>query len=355
MKIAIVTLPLGLNYGGIMQNYALQQVLKRLGHSPVTINCVEPRARRLRDYPRFVASALRTIVMRIRGKYRRFVRLRKVSIPTAQAKFMAKHLTLTPSITDYTPFGDIFDAYIAGSDQVWRPAYTTHLRDMFLGFVPPSKARRFSYAASFGVDTWEYTPGQTEMAQDISSRLDAVSVRELSGVDLCREHLGLSAEVVLDPTLLLEKEDYMTLCDESKDGSQYLGTYVIDGHPHRFKAIFDACRSLEMPHKDVDPNVCSITQWLAMFRDAKYIVTDSFHGTVFSIIFRKPFAVLVNNDRGASRFHSLLASLGLEDRIVSGNQNPATILSGEIDWPEVEKRLDVMKSQSIEFLKECLK
>lgn len=354
MKIAIVTLPLGLNYGGIMQNYALQQTLKRLGHTPETLNYIDPRRRRITDYPRFVASAMRTLVMRCKGQYRRFVKLKNVSIPKAQTRFMNTYLSLTKPMTDYTPFGQDYDAYITGSDQVWRPAYTTHLLDMYLRFVTAPRSLRISYAASFGVDTWEYSPKQTHDAAELIKKFDAISVREFSGTELCRDHFDVSATVVLDPTMLLTKEDYLPLCAPKHNEAIFLGSYVIDGHPHRFRTIFETCSSLNIRHKDIDPNARPITEWLAMFRDASYIITDSFHGTVFSILFNKPFVVLVNKDRGASRFYSILSKLGLENRIASENHSPAEILSLQIDWTDVNSRLDSLRTKSLEFLIKAL-
>ena len=202
------------------------------------------------------------------------------------------------------------DAFVVGSDQVWRPKYAPNLGDVFLGFVKTSGVRRISYAASFGVDHWEFSPKQTKFCSALAKRFNAVSVREESGVKICKENLGVDATWVLDPTLLLDKEDYAEICkDVPVETKQILAAYVLNIDD----SILGLCKSiakekgLELKVFSADTKAkISVPEWLAMFRDASYVVTDSFHGTAFSIIFGKEFKCLYNESRGSARFESLL-------------------------------------------------
>lgn len=313
MKIAIVTQALLNNYGGIIQNYAVQWALKKLAHDPITFdfcqkNHYEPL---LKILPRRI---LYTIVKIFSGK-----KIKARSIPRYQKRsslmnsFVKSNITLTKGIKKYK-LKDVIncgaDAILVGSDQVWRPQYNYFLEDMFLAFSKKIDVKRVSYAASFGVDEWEYTPKQTKICSALAKKFNAISVREESGVKLCKEHLGVDATWVLDPTLLLKKEDYLNLCQEIPvNSSRFMAVYVLNLNDS-VKAAYENVakeKKLEVKYFAADANATlSIPEWLAMFRDASYVVTDSFHGTVFSIIFEKDFKCFYNETRGAARFESLL-------------------------------------------------
>ena len=202
------------------------------------------------------------------------------------------------------------EAIIVGSDQVWRPKYNYRIEDMFLKFAEKLPVRRIAYAASFGVDNWEYTSKQTFECAALAKKFDAISVREESGVKLCKEHLGVDATWVLDPTLLLTKEDYESICrDTPVCNEKYIAVYVLDENEN-VTATYEkesAARGLVVKkfHADSESTL-TVPEWLAMFRDASFVVTDSFHGTVFSIICGKEFKCIYNEGRGAARFESLL-------------------------------------------------
>lgn len=214
------------------------------------------------------------------------------------------------SLSRYPELTNQFDAFVVGSDQVWRPKYAPNIDDAFLVFLKKDSARRVAYAASFGVDNWEYTPQQTEKCAAFAKKFNDISVREESGVDLCKENFGVEAAWVLDPTLLLNKEDYFELCkDVPVKKGNVLAVYMLDAND----AVLSLCHKIAM-ERGLELNVVSadaraslsVPEWLAMFRDASYVVTDSFHGTVFSIIFGKEFNCIYNETRGKARFESLL-------------------------------------------------
>lgn len=314
MKIAIVTQALLENYGGILQNYALQQTLKAIGHSPATID-FHPLTNFYNEFPRVFGSWLKTLYLRFfKHTKRHFARFHQPKQRHSLFEnFVSQNFELTESVNEYNKDflqKNNLDLVIVGSDQVWRPNMNLCIEDMFLAFANDFPIKRISYAASFGVDEWEYTPKQTKVCSALAKKFNAISVREESGVKLCKEHLGVNATWVLDPTLLLKKEDYLKLCQEVPvNSSCFMAVYVLNLNDS-VKATYESIakeKNLEVKYFAADANATlSIPEWLAMFRDASYVVTDSFHGTVFSIIFEKEFKCIYNETRGVARFESLL-------------------------------------------------
>lgn len=356
MRIGIYTQQLYNNYGGILQNFALQQVLKNLGHNPITID-FRPRSSLLF----YLIAQFKTIVyFFIPGQKRKFRKFkRKAKRDKQLTLFINKYISVTHRIQKIFPCivsKYKIEAIIVGSDQVWRPKYNI-LENSFLSFAKSDKIVKIAYAASFGVDNWEYTDKQTKICSNLVKHFKAVSVRETSGIHLCREYLNIKAVETLDPTLLLDKNQYISLCTEVKQNkSVFMAVYILDINEEKIKLIDSFSRMLNFKPVffSAEFNVTlSIQEWLSMFRDASYVITDSFHGTVFSIINEKPFISIVNEKRGADRFFSLLSKVGLENRIMTENE----IVNFEdipIDWNLVSSIIDKEKQESINFLKEVL-
>lgn len=311
MKVGIITLPLFYNYGGILQNFALQKALIKLGHTPITFD----RAVKKIPFWKYWASWLKSFCFTYLLRHPRpFVKRSSFNRDPIFDTFIQKNICCSHKINSYR--AELIkkfqvDAIIVGSDQVWRPKYNRNLKDMFLDFCKKEKdLKRISYAASFGVENWEYSLEQTTECSVLAKIFDAISVREESGVTLCKEHLGVDASWVLDPTLLLTKDDYCDVCKEVPiTQEKFLAAYVLDMND----SIRSQCesiakeRGLALKFFEANTNaVLTVPEWLAMFRDASYVVTNSFHGTVFSIIFEKEFRCLYNQSRGSARFESLL-------------------------------------------------
>lgn len=356
MKIGILTQHFLLNYGGIIQNFALQQVLLKLGHEPLTFEhdtCYS----RTRWLLRTAKQILKTRSLKGLPVY-----------PVYQGrvgnknfiKFVLKNIR-SVTVKDFTPaftqkYG--LDAYVVGSDQVWRPAFNLgpRLGNMFLDFAGDG-VKKISYAASFGCKEWEYTEEQERKCGVLAKRFDAISVREASGVELCKEHFGVKATLVLDPTLLLNKEDYAKVCDDVPKKQKHIFVYslVVGEEVLTVAKKLSEATMLPIVVKQAGDKVKkedTIEDWFAEFRDADYVVTDSFHGMVFSIIFNKPFSIVMNPSGGNDRYLSLLSQLGLMARIVSDDLQP--VYSG-IDWSDVNHRLTELRKASIDFLKTNLK
>lgn len=357
MRIGIVTQPLEMNYGGILQNWALQQVLKRLGHDPITIDAYQRFST-----PHYVYNYVRARLNQVMGKPFKLPRRYHGAMRSKRTgEFIENHITKTKVMWEYKP-GVVkkyrLDTLLVGSDQVWRIWYIrNHLTDMYLAFASGLPVKKVAYAASLGVDIWEYTPEQTVACAPFAQQFDAISVRERSGVELCRKYLGVEAECTLDPTLLLEGKDYDGIIDDEIEASEpYLAVYCLDITPIK-EAFFNQMaqeRGLKVRYFWSGwTSKLSIPKWLAMFRNATMVVTDSFHGMVFSILFGKEFYVLCNPHRGNSRMTDLLEQLGLESRLLS-DAEPVEPENSEIDWAGAYSRLERRRQESIDFLKNSL-
>lgn len=309
MKVGILTLPFVNNYGGILQNYAMQAAIRKCGMEPITLDVESPKT----PVWIFIASWIKSFIFVLFGKKRAFPKTRVNKRSELLNDFIRSSISTTEELKNLNE--DILKKYgvtavVVGSDQVWRPKYTPDISKMFLDFVKNENTKRIAYAASFGVDGWEYTPQQTVVCSELAKKFDAISVRESSGVHLCKEYLGAKAIWTLDPTLLLSKGDYETLCcDVPIENTPFLAAYILektDDIKVKCKQIASE-RGLTIKWFTADNAASlSIREWIAMFRDASYVVTDSFHGTVFSIIFAKEFKCVCNESRGSARFESLL-------------------------------------------------
>lgn len=369
-NIAIMTQQLGFNYGGIMQNYALQKVLSDMGysvetidrdddnpHSPARILAFNVKSLFLRHALRRENITFRD-VNKILYHNRRFIRKRiRLSAPKRSTEALEKYFKRKK-----------FKSVVVGSDQVWRPKYSPNLYNFFLDFLEDdTNILKVSYAASFGTNEWEYSPEETAECLRLIKSFASVSVREESGVELCANHLNRKDAVhVLDPTLLLTKKDYSELAGPKKQDIQ-LFYYLLDLSKEKTEFLNKCSRSMGLSvhgnqakfaadqlHLDriEEYIIPPIEGWLRGFRDADFVITDSFHGTVFSIINSKPFIVIVNRERGASRFESLLSKLGLEDRLVYDICSfDETLLTNKIDYLKVHETLSLLKNESISFLK----
>lgn len=373
MKIGILTQPLVVNYGGLLQNYALQQVLLQAGHEVETIDWFYPLFKPWRvKLSKIKYAVLKVLFPQKYPKlgYQATEEERKV-IQRNTNHFISTYINHTEQIRSKEGFitkakEGKYDAYVVGSDQCWRPCYNVFLSSMFLDFAKGEKTKRIAYAASFGTNQWELTPRQTDLCAPLAQEFDFVSVREDSGVKLCKDHLEVDAIHVLDPTMLLTKEDYIRLIEAEKEpkAKGTLFNYILD--PDAAKSAFinkvekekglttfqvlPKCQEETRTKEDVKNRIedCvypGVTSWLRAFMDAEMTIVDSFHGMVFSIIFNKPFWVIGNANRGMSRFTSLLKVFHLEDRLLDANQLQEVDINRPIDWSSVNAILEQKRNE----------
>lgn len=365
MKIGILTLPLHTNYGGILQAYALQTVLERMGHK---VSLIETHRKPLK-LPLWKAplSYGKRILKNISGHpfpifYEQKMNRETPIVCQHTDKFIEKYIKQR-IVNNYTDVHENdFDAIVVGSDQIWRPKYFPNIKTAYLDFTEGWNIKRAAYAASFGTDDWEYTHKQTKECGRLLQSFDVVSVREISGVDLCRNHFRVQATHVLDPTMLLESEDYIKLI-EVADTPKSPGTllnYILDETPEKTALIEKIAKDKGLVPFRVNSKVENINaplkeriqppveQWLRGFYDAEFVITDSFHACVFSILFNKPFFVIGNTARGMSRFTSLLSMFGLKNRLI--HSNSSIYNETNISWQNVMTLLNYNRRKSRDFL-----
>lgn len=381
MKIGIITQPLCSNYGGLLQNYALQQTLINAGYEVETIDWGSRKTLRYSLY-RIKIWLLHILFPNKYSKPQyvpndedlRFIRRNTNYFINSYIK----HSPVLHSYDDFVRIANIkgYGAYIVGSDQCWRPRYNAFLSSMFLDFVCENKVKRIAYAASFGTDIWEFSEQQTIVCASLAKKFDLITVREDSGVKLCKEHLGVNAIHVLDPTMLLTKDDYVDLVKKEKEPSTNgtLFNYILDPDFRKttfIKKVADAegLKTFQVLPKYQTENYTkdnvkhcieecvfpSVTAWLNAFIDAKMIIVDSFHGMVFSIIFNKPFWAIGNARRGMSRFTSLLKMFHLEDRLLDVDRLDDVDVTKPIDWEIVNNILEKTRKESVALLLNKLK
>lgn len=374
MKIGVLALQLRYNFGGILQAYALQKTLKELGHNAVHID--QHRYVTLgpwyKKYPIYLKRAIRKYLFGENLIVRADVAINNTTkaIATHTDPFIDKHIKRIYT-KDFTNIKKgKFDTIIVGSDQVWRPQYFfSKIENAYLEFAKDWDVKRIAYAASFGTDQWEYTDEQTAHCAELLKKFNAVSVRESCAVKLCEEKFGVKTQHVLDPTLLLNKEDYIKLFESTKtprsEGNLFCyilekgkeTSSIIDGiSKDKVLSPFYVNSRYEEPNAPLEERIQQpVEKWLRAFYDAEFIITDSFHACVFSIIFNKPFIAYGNKERGFARFESLLSLFALEDRLVSSPYEVNKVLQATIDWERVNYIHKQMKEKSLSFLVNNLK
>lgn len=349
-NIGILTLLYNANYGGVLQIYALMTYLKSEGYKVKYINRLYPEKNKLLKFFRDIAKLI------IQKNRKRDQRNKYID------SFFQQHIQpQTEKIWTHHDFKKLnkenFSTIIVGSDQIWRPWF--FVEDYFLGFVEDLNydVHRIAYSASFGVDEWLFNPETTSKIKHLATKFDAISVRESSGIELCKKHLGVKAQLTLDPTFLLPPEHYISLIGERKDYKPHITSYILDMNVDKEQICDHISNKLSLPihhiHQTDNKIRESIPSWLRNFYEADFVITDSFHGTVFSIIFNKPFIAIGNSMRGMARFSSLLSLFSLENRLLNcNNMNDIDkILANTIDWAIINDKKKQLQKESQDYLK----
>ena len=377
MKVAIVTLPLHTNYGGLLQAYALKSCLEGLGLETTVLD-LEDKMPAPKLYKAPFVYARRALGRLTKGlaapevfRERRF----KAELPVVSANtkgFVDKYIA--PRML--RSYGQVsrsdYDAFVVGSDQVWRPRYFPGVEDAFLRFAKGWDVKRIAYAASFGTDELEYENPMLDNCVKLLGEFDAVSVREESGVTMCSEWFERDdVKHVLDPVMLLDADRYRALASGVSEhpAKGKLVTYILDNDAHKqsivdFIADAGALGVHDISVSPYDRNlpledrvVPSLEQWLAGFADAEFVVTDSFHGCVLAILLHKRFVVVGNSSRGLARMQSLVDMFGLDQRLVQGidPEDDGEFFLSEPDWAKVDDELSKKRVECMEFLENNLK
>lgn len=374
MKAALITYSRARNYGGMLQAYALYKYLEEAGNDVEFIDYILPRSN---IYNPGQFTELQTRKSKLWGKNRltqmlwrmmKFPEIKKDYLKFSdfmerRAKFTQKYFSYQELVSN-PPHADI---YISGSDQIWNPQFAEdHKPELpfFLGFA---KGKKISYASSFGVENIS-----SEAKERIAPYLKEyahISVREESGQKLLRE-MGIPSEVVLDPTMLCDKKTWKNLCGGRMVQGKYAILYqvVFDRRIHRLAQQLCQRRGLKLyvitmnrhdAHAGMGNVIVtpSIQEWLSYICYADLVVTDSFHATVFSILFEREFIVNSATRKGmATRISNLLNILGIADRELTSfeSRDAEEILRRPVEWLMIEDKLLAEQKKSRKWLEDAM-
>lgn len=363
MNVGILTF-CRINYGAILQSLALQTIIKSLGHQ---VEIIDYESTIKGTAGKFAPNRYREAILLIFKliHYGQF-RIRKERITDFKTQYISFSREHFKSSLELENAVSKYDVFICGSDQVWRPSTNSDQnRTYFLGFVSQKDAIKISYAPSFGVSILpkSHKDEVRLWLNDISN----LSVREQTGQAIIKEMTGRNAEIVLDPTLLLKKEHWQRYLTDSK--IKITNPYILVYSTSQRGLIRELVKFLKkrlnlpvvvlsltslnlIPRADRVVYDAGISEFIQLFSNATCVCTNSFHGTAFSIIFKKPFWTVPHNLTN-SRIADLLSRIGLSDRQIKNHETfPESPL--EIDYRTPEKLLDHARQLSISFLKSAL-
>ena len=348
------------NYGSILQYFALQTYLEKNGHKVFWLRYNPKRKNAL--ITKIISFFLKRKNNSITYKHQN-----EIGFQLFEDKFLNESNIEYKKYSQLRNNTPIADAYITGSDQVWAGISP----ERYLEFAP-KKARKISYAASFGSPKFGFL--NNILYSWRLRNIDYISVRENVGINFCKKYHRNDAICTCDPTFLLEKKEYEEyLSKENKVSKPYIFVYLVNPikslNDIYWKEISDFAKkqnlnllvcAIQGAEFSFDKNVLispDPLEWLQIVHDAKYVITSSFHGIAFSIIMRKQFVVIPQTGKTSVenlRFYDLINNLGLSEKIIN-NTNPIDLqLFCLINWGKVERRLNRLRNISFSFLDKSL-
>ena len=356
MDIKVITRHAPSNYGSLLQSIATQTVLERLGHKCEII-----------DYVRDDEHGLKAVTTALDDKEGwngnplkklAYIALRYPEEKKAEMKFSRmrkKYLKLTGRCRTHEDLKQLdADVFMTGSDQVWGPTLNGHYDEAyFLVFVKGKP--KIAYAASFG--RTDFTPQVLSEYKRLLSDYSSIAVRESSAVDLLRQMGIACAGQVLDPTLLLTKEEWSKWIEKDVQG-KYVLVYQLHNNPALSDYAIRFARHVGLPLYRVSPTfhqfrrggrfvyLPGLGEFLSYIKHSTYFITDSFHGTAFALNFNRQFIEILPNNKTGSRNQSILKLTGLQDRIVT-DFNDFSIADKYIEYASVNKILEEERKKSV--------
>lgn len=370
------------NYGQLLQCWALQQQLKKMKYYPFLIRYYwNPQSNTNLTFYKLLLKILLIypLIKKIEEILKRIINRKNLDALNKKNelrefdKFREEHLICSDEVYDTLDQlqrnPPIADFYIAGSDSIWAQLVANKENQAFFLNFGSIETRKISYAASFLMD--KYPEGQKKVLRSLLQSFYSVSVRESSGVSICKS-VGCKSVQVLDPTLLLTKDDYLSKLEIKGNPLNMVYIYSVNIENEkeiRWSELKDICNKkgvdikitmgsgmcpgYEIYGSDVDYEYSTIEKWIENINNAKFVVSASFHGVVFSIIMETPFAYIPfrgNKSRLNGRIYDLLSTLGLEDRILTQNVSYESLMSKTINWNDVRIKLGTKRQESIDFL-----
>ncbi len=353
-----------MNYGTVLQAFATQELIKNLGYEVEIIDYIT-EVRNLKKiflwYPESLRHSKFKKVMYILSRMPANL-LKHITF----SRFINRNYILTNrkyyTISDLEENPPMSDVYLVGSDQVWNSRYNQMVdRGFFLDFGD-TNIKRISFASSFGVS--DLDDAEFAQTKKLLSKFDAISVREDTGVKIIND-MGYDAELVLDPTLMLNSEKWSSYIKDKKIKGRYVLLFIIyneDNDATRYaRRIADALgikviqlywKPIKRPGVDKIAIYKSPFEFLRYIRDAEYIVTNSFHGTAFSLDFNKQFITVARSEFN-SRLKSILRLCGLESRYITEKFDVNEALS-MIDYSSVNIILENERQRSLIYLEQAI-
>lgn len=375
-KIAVMTWFHYNNFGTVLQVYALSEILKRMGYDPSVINYIpiDKHIWTIKDMLKkpmfFLSKAVNSVRKTLKLNTDTDIERNKLF-----DSFREDNLKFTPSCDTASQLHALnsqFDTFICGSDQIWTP--TAYNSKYFLDFVD-NHLKKIAYAPSIGVSEINDNDIKEHMKKQLES-FKYISVRETEGSRIIHSIAGKYAEVVLDPTLLLSKQDWKGLkalkLDSKLINKPYLLCYFLGSANKPWKSVERIAKllKLEIVVIPVHPkdygrrfkviNGVGPMEFLDLFENANFICTDSFHGTVFSVINEKAFVAYKRfsdkkNTSQNSRIYNILSLLGLESQLYCGNDKASIQNARKVNYEAVNKLLEEKREQSKGFLSNSIK
>ncbi len=317
------------NYGANLTGLAIQRYLRDLGYTSSLIYYITWRG----ENERYEESV--------------FCQFAKEQLVTTQAYL--NHYELASLNAQ-------FDTFLVGSDQIWRYYYASKSNMAYFCYFANAGKKLISYAASFGVSEWTWPEEERARMRCLLERFDGISVRENLAVDLCRDHLGIEAEWVVDPVFFYDAAWWASLGDESQEKlpDNYAAYYILDMSDEKKQLLATLSEKNPLDITQFNGEKASVYHWLKAIKNCQCFITDSFHGVCFALIFRRPFVVFANEERGASRFTSLLSEIQLLDRLLLGKESPEK-MKQLLETPLSDELLDTVFAQRIEHSKRFLR
>lgn len=353
MKIGILTFHRAINYGAVLQAYALKETLKSLGHDAWVIDYRQPKVENV-DRP--IYSKEKRLELLMSGHLRSWLRYNKDKKENLAKRmrfddFTNTYLHLTQPCTASTMPQD-FDMYISGSDQVWNHRICGSMDDAFWGnFQKPVKSKMVAYAASTSVS--DLQKNTHEELQERLNNFDLISVRENSVCNYLNANYKTTHKIttVLDPTLVANVSIWNTFESGKFDKKQYVlyfaaRTYEPNPFIVKEKAKILAkelgCKAIPISLREHSPS-----DFVELFKHASYVVTSSFHGVAFSLIFNRPLYAVMYGDEQDGRYVNLLQSVGAEQMLLGVNDTPYPTKD---DYFGINQMINQIKQYSINFL-----
>ena len=355
-KIALLTFHNKNNFGAVLQTYATIKHLQKSNFNVTLIDLIRKPKNRLVSFI-----------------YEKFINYNFWRFRNEHFKNCITKRIYTDELEKLNFISKEFDSFIVGSDQVWRKEFTRKFGFLFfLDFIKNKK--KISYASSFGLSEWNDDIERTKKIEGLLKEFDSISVRELSGVTICKDSFNVAALKVVDPTLLIPLEDYVELANKCKIKSpnNYIAKFLLDKYSSDQMSLFSELfqrmgketKDLSIPRVNISnvslevfPN--SIEHWLKSLNDSDYIVTESFHCVIFSLIFRKNFICILNDLRGTARIESILNQVGLSHLMIRLDSKTSALdieqkLKSKIDYDKVWNILNKEIRFSKNYLNESL-